>query len=85
MHKKTPKQVRSPGADDENRDFQPVAITGSQPVEKISTHKFASFSSNRRKSDVYNPVSVRYYTRVEVLSHCNVSSVLCEIILSCYI
>ena len=45
------------GADDGIRDFQPLAITGLQLVEKLSTHKFASFSSNRRKSDVYNLVS----------------------------
>ena len=28
------------GADDEIRLFEPLAITGLQPVEKISTHSF---------------------------------------------
>lgn len=45
------------GADDETRDYQPVVITGVQPVKFLSTHSNALFSSFTRKSDVYNLVS----------------------------
>ena len=37
---KTPEQVRSLGVDNGIRVFEPLAITGSQPIEKISTHSY---------------------------------------------